>query len=152
MKNVLCIILSPGDDPHAMFLKTFDPSLNKYVWSLPNQKFHADVTLPLSSGQQGCKKLFEMFTFGLFKKDFRIDKFIKYLLPSKSLVYSYTCPDEEYIKIPGIFDSLSKNLLKLDIKKIEFHKIKDLLNVDACGIYHHESIEAIRFFCDTKNI
>jgi len=152
MKNVLCIVLTPGDDQKSMFLKTFDPSLNKYIWSLPNQRFHADVTLPLASGKQGCKKLFEMFTFGLYKEDFHIEKLLKHMLPSKSLAYSFTCNNDEYTKIPGIFESLSKSLLKVDIKKIEFHNIQDLLHVNACGLYHHETIEAIRFYLDTKKI
>lgn len=149
MKNVLCIVLTP-DKNQCMFLKTFDPGLNKYVWSLPNQKFHADVTVPLASGQQGFKKLFELFTFGLFKNEFHIDKLVKHLLPSKSMAYSYVCSSQDYEKIPGIFKSLPKNLIKLDIIKIEFHNTLDLINVNACGLYHHESIEAIRFYLDTS--
>ena len=145
MKNVLCIILTPCKK--VLCIKSFDPETNKYIWSLPNQKLHSDVTLPKQSGIQGCKRLFEMFSFGLFKKEFTITKFTKHLLPSKSLAYSYHCTDE-FIKIPSIFESIQKNLLKLDIKKIEFYAIQEFLHIRSTALFHHESIEAIRFFND----
>ena len=144
-KNVVCIFVSP-DKTMVMVLKT--PCENdKILWSLPNQRFHHDVTVPKNKGKQAAKTLFDMFTFGIMTKTFSIKLFCKHLLPSTNVLYVYECTDE-YIKIKEIFDSLSKNLLKIDIKKLEFHNITDFLQVKAFSLYHHETIEAVRFYSE----
>ena len=143
-KNVVCLFLSP-DKSFVMVLKT--PCDDKFIWSVPNQKYHHDVTVPKSKGKQGAKVLFDMFTFGIMTKSFSMKMFSKFILPSTNVMYVYEC-STEYEKIKEIFESISKNILKVDIKKIEFHKIEDFLSVKAFSLYHYETIEAVRFYSE----
>lgn len=143
-KNVVCLFLSP-DKTQVMVIKT--PCDEKLCWSIPNQRYHHDVTKPRQKGKEGAKILFEMFSFGLMAKSFSMKLFTKHILPSTNVMYVYECSDQ-YEKISEIFESISKNILKVDIKKIEFHKINDFLNVKAFSLYHYETIEAVRYYSE----
>jgi hypothetical protein len=147
MKNVLLLVQTKINQK-VLMIKTFDQEKHKYVWSLPNVKFHWNVQNPLKSGKLAGNDLFNTFTFGICNENF-LNENKKFLLPSGNIVYKIQIMDENAEKIPNIFKSLkSNNNIKLDITKLEFQNFNYCLHVKAFSNYHYETIEAVQFIVE----
>lgn len=151
MKNVL-LLIQTKINKNVLMIKTFDNEKNKYVWSIPNVKFHWNVKNPVKSGKMAGNDLFKTFTFGICTENF-LNENKKYTLPSGNIVYEIKILDENSEKIPNIFKSLkiNNNNLKLDITKIELQNFEVCLNVKAFSKYHYETIEAIQYIISLQN-
>jgi hypothetical protein len=143
MKNVL-VVIQNKDTKEILMLKTFDDEKQKYIWSLPNVRFHWNVQLPKKSGKLGAEHLYRTFTFGICKELF-LKENKKHLLPSKNIMY-YIEVSNECEKIPCIFESIQKNNnFKFNIIKLNFKKFEECLDVGAFSEYHYETIECLQF-------
>lgn len=143
MKNVL-VVIQNQETGDVVMIKTFDDEKQKYIWSLPNLRFHWNVTEPKKSGKIAAQILYKTFSFGICKEDF-LSNNTKYGLPSKNIAYKIQVTNE-ISKIEDIFNSLKlNNNFKFDIIKMNLQNFKTCLDVKAFSEYHFETIECMQF-------